>query len=69
MTGYEVTTQISLCCDTPTIGAMIYTKLKELDTGGYVEWKLAVVKGKMWNNYSLLVPSAIELRLWHGRAY
>jgi hypothetical protein len=55
MTGYEVATQISLCCDTPPAGAMIYTRLKELDTGGYLDWKLAVVKGKMWKNYLLSV--------------
>ena len=37
MHGYEIATLIELCCEVRPTDAMIYTIMKELKTGGYVE--------------------------------
>mgnify|MGYP000008702419 FL=1 len=51
--GYEIGTQIALCCDSRPTDAMIYPMLKELATGGYVELEIAVINGRKRKVYSL----------------
>ena len=53
MHGYEIGSRIALCCDTRPTDAMIYTMLKELASGGYVEFERVVISGRTRKIYSL----------------
>ena len=53
MHGYEIGSRIALCCDARPTDAMIYTMLKELASGGYVEHETVVVNGRTRKIYSL----------------
>ena len=53
MHGYEIGSQIALCCDARPTDAMIYTMLKELAAGGYVEFETVVISGRTRKIYSL----------------
>lgn len=53
MHGYEIGSRIALCCDTRPTDAMIYTMLKELAVGGYVEFKTVIFSGRTRKIYSL----------------
>lgn len=54
--GYEIGSRIALCCDARPTDAMIYTMLKELASGGYVEHETVVVNGRTRKVYSLSEP-------------
>ncbi|MCH7984836.1 MAG: PadR family transcriptional regulator [Chloroflexi bacterium] len=56
MHGYEIGSRIALCCDARPTDAMIYTMLKELASGGYVEFETAVISGRTRKTYSLSEP-------------
>ena len=53
MHGYEIGSRIALCCDARPTDAMIYTMLKELASGGYVEFETVVKSGRTRKIYSL----------------
>ncbi len=52
--GYQIASRIALCCDARPTDAMIYTMLKELDSGGYVGFETVVISGRTRKIYSLL---------------
>ncbi len=56
MHGYEIGSRIALCCDARPTDAMIYTMLKELASGGYVEFETMVISGRTRKTYSLSEP-------------
>lgn len=51
--GYEIATQIGLCCDDRPTDAMIYPMLKELETGDYVDLETEVINGRKRKVFSL----------------
>ena len=53
MHGYEIGSRIALCCEVRPTDAMIYTMLKELASGGYVEFESMVISGRTRKIYSL----------------